>query len=87
MFQRDIEPTFILLPSCKHFFQPFKHNVVWEFLAKKRRHQTLSNNDEKKFRFFVSDYLNSIIVTKSFVTIVYDTSSSISVPNFMIVGA
>ena len=22
-------------------------------------HKTLSNNDEKKFRFFVSDYLNS----------------------------
>ena len=78
--------------------QPFKHNVVWAFLAKKWRHRTilysgfsekkgkmeylrryfnrittsykcgtcsfdlshktLSNNDEKKCRFFASDYLN-----------------------------
>ena len=41
MFQGDIEPTFILLPSCKQMLQPFKHNVVWAFLAKKLRHQTL----------------------------------------------
>ena len=80
--------------------QPFKHNVVWAFLAKKWLHQTLlysgfsgkigkteylrryfnrltasyknaghglfdlshktlSNNDGKKVRFFVSDYLKA----------------------------
>ena len=41
IFQGDIEPTFTLLSSCKQMLQPFKHNVVWAFLAKKRRHQTL----------------------------------------------
>ena len=80
--------TFILPSSCKQMLQPFKHNVVWGFLAKKRHnqtllysgfsgkieylrryfnritilykcgtwlfdlpHETLSNNDGKKFRF------------------------------------
>ena len=41
IFQGDIEPTFTLLPSCKQMLQLFKHNVVWAFLAKKWRHQTL----------------------------------------------
>ena len=41
IFQGDIEPTFTLLSSCKQMLHPFKHNVVWAFLAKKRRHQTL----------------------------------------------
>ena len=40
IFQGDIEPTFTLLLSCKQMLQPFKHNVVWAFLAKKWRHQT-----------------------------------------------
>ena len=41
IFQGDIEPIFTLLSSCKQMLQPFKHNVVWAFLAKKWRHQTL----------------------------------------------
>ena len=28
-------------------------------------HKTLSNNDEKKFRFFVSDYLKEELVTET----------------------
>ena len=35
IFQGDLEPIFTLLSSCKPMLQPFKHNVVWAFLAKK----------------------------------------------------
>ena len=44
IFQGDIEPTFTLLSSCKQMLQPFKHNMVWAFLVKKWRHQTLLYN-------------------------------------------
>ena len=40
-FRERSNLTFIFLSSCKQMLQPFKHNVVWIFLAKNRRHQTL----------------------------------------------
>ena len=63
LLDSNFKPTFTLLPSCKQMLQPFKHNVVWAFLAKRRRHQTLLYSDFFEKIEYLRRHFNRITIS------------------------
>ena len=65
-FQYFRETSNLLSPSCllanRCYIQPFKQNVVWAFLAKKRRHQTLLYSGFSGKIEYLRRYFNRITI-------------------------